>query len=270
VPTEPLPPHPAGNANPAEAEAALPQASVSSTATRPKRHHAKRLLGVLAVVVVLYAVTAYLIVPQLWKRYAGRHPSLEDIPGVTYTGSGIPADPLNVALVGTEEQVMQIMVAAKWFPADPLTLRSCLRIADASVLKRPYDDAPVSNEYLFDRKQDFAFEQPVGPDPRKRHHVRFWKTDTIDDSRPVWVGSAVFDERVELRRTTGQFTHKTAPDVDAERDYLFADLKKTGELADVEIIRGFHKVLEGRNGEGNIWRTDGDLYLGVIKPVGSR
>jgi hypothetical protein len=36
--------------------------------------------------------------------------------------------------------------------------------------------------------------------------------------RPIWVGSAVFDERVGLSRTTGQITHVTAPDVDAERD----------------------------------------------------
>jgi hypothetical protein len=24
--------------------------------------------------------------------------------------------------------------------------------------------------------QDLAFEQAVGPDPRQRHHVRFWET----------------------------------------------------------------------------------------------
>jgi hypothetical protein len=93
-----------------------------------------------------------------------------------------------------------------------LTLDSCLEIAEASVLKRPYDDAPVSNLYLFGRKQDLAFEQAVGGDPRHRHHVRFWRTDDVDtDGRPVWVGSAVYDERVGLSRTTGQVTHVTAP-----------------------------------------------------------
>ena len=84
-------------------------------------------------------------------------------------------------------------------------------------------------------------------------------------SSPVWAGSAVFDKRVGLSRTTGQFTHETAPDVDAERDKLFDDLKQTGDLAEVEIVPGFQKVLEGRNGEGNPWHTDGNLYAGVIK-----
>ena len=81
---------------------------------------------------------------QLWKRYDRRHPALENIPGVTHTASGIPGDPLNVALVGMKANVMKIMVAAKWYAADPLTLASCLEIADASVLKRPYAAAPVA------------------------------------------------------------------------------------------------------------------------------
>jgi hypothetical protein len=220
---------------------------------------------VLALLLV-WALATYLIVPALWKRYAHRHPSLEDVPGVTYTADGIPADPINVALIGTKDEVMKIMLAAKWYPADPLTLRSCLEMAEASVFKREYEDAPVSNEYLFGRKQDLAFEQAVGDDPRHRHHARFWESDKQDpDGRPIWIGAAIFDKRVGLSRTTGEFTHLTTPDVDTERDLLFKDLQQTGDLAEFIIVRGFHKVLEGRNGQGNRWYTDGDLYEGVIK-----
>src|SRR5262249_23603625 len=157
-------------------------------------------------------------------------------------------DPLNVALIGTEAELKNIMRAAKWHPADPLSLRSDLRIAVDSVLKRPYDDAPVSSLYLFGRKEDLAFERPVDNNPRQRHHVRFWKTEVVDeDGRPVWVGSAIFDDRVGLNRRTGQITHHTAPDIDAERDKLFHDLRQTGDLAEEFIVTGFHKVREGRN-----------------------
>jgi hypothetical protein len=232
-----------------------------------RRSRRKKLAMLLGGLLLLWLVAAYLMIPALWKRYARRHPALEDQPGVTYTADGIPADPINVALIGTKAEVMKIMLAAKWYPADPLTLRSCLRIAAASVFKRPDKDAPVSNEYLFGRKQDLAFEQAVGNSPRHRHHVRFWESDkTAPDGRPVWLGAAVFDKRVGFSRTTGQFTHITAPDIDAERDKLFDDLKQTGDLAEVVVVRGFHKDLEGRNGEGVPWRTDGNLYEGVIKP----
>jgi hypothetical protein len=228
-----------------------------------------RWVAALACVVILaYGAVAYLLMPALWKRYVHKHPSLEDVPDVTSTADGIPADPINVALIGTKGEVIHIMLAAKWYPADKLTLRSSLEIAEASVLKREYDDAPVSSEFYFGRRQDLAFEQAVGDNPRHRHHVRLWESDKRDaDGRPVWLGAAIFDKRVGLSRTTGQITHETAPDVDAERDKLFDDLKQTGDLAEFIIVPGFHKVREGRNGEGNPWYTDGNLYEGVIKPA---
>jgi hypothetical protein len=217
-------------------------------------------------VLLVYLAVAYLLLPDFWKRYTRKHPSLDGVPGVTFTADGLPADPINAALIGTRAEMMKIMLAADWHPADKLTFRSCLKITGASVLKRPYDDAPVSNELLFGRKQDLAFEQAVGNNPRHRHHVRFWESDKRDaDGRPVWLGAAIFDRRVGLSRTTGQITHLTAADVDTERDKLFDDLKKTDDLAEFIIVSAFHKLRQGHNGQGNTWHTDGDLYQGVIK-----
>ena len=213
---------------------------------------------------VTYLIAVYLMIPALWKRYTEHHPSY-DVPNITETASGIPGDPLNVSLIGTEAELKRIMQAAKWYPAQPLGVRSDLRIAEDTVLDRPYDDAPVSSLYLFGRKEDLAFEQPVGNDPRQRHHVRLWLTQKIDaDGRPVWIGSAVYDDRVGFSRRTGQITHHTAPDVDAERDKLFEDLHETGELSEMFVVDGFHKALSGRNGGGDPWYTDGKLYVGVI------
>jgi hypothetical protein len=94
---------------------------------------------------------------------------------------------------------------------------------------------------VWGRKQDLAFEQPVGHDPRKRHHVRFWHSDKVDrDGRPLWAGAGTYDERVGLSHTTGQITHHIAADVDTERDHLFRDLQQTGDLAEVYSVEGFH------------------------------
>ena len=217
-------------------------------------------------VLLLYLVTAYLLVPTLWKDYARYHPALEDTPGLTYTGDGIPGDPLNVAIVATKAEAIGVMLAAQWHPADPLSLHSCLEIAAATMLDRPYADAPVSSLYLWGRKEDLAFEQEVGPDPQKRHHVRFWQSEKVDaDGRPLWVGSATYDQSVGLSHTTGQITHHIAADVDAERDHLFQSLEQTHDIDSLQVITDFHKIREGRNGGGDPWHTDGNLYVAVTK-----
>lgn len=229
----------------------------------------KQIVLRICLLLLIYGAVAYLVMPRLWKHYAHRHPSLEDIPDITYTKAGIPGDPLNVALIGTKDDVVRIMKAAKWYPADPLGLRSDLKIGVDSVLSRPDKDAPVSSLYLFGRKEDLAFEQEVGDNPRHRHHVRFWQTTQVDGGgRPIWIGSAVYDKHVGLSKTTGQITHVTAPDVDAERDYLFQCLEKTGDLAEHYAVNNFHKIKSGKNGGGDPWYTDGKLYVGVITMKG--
>lgn len=215
-----------------------------------------------------YLIAAYGILPLVWRFYVHRHPALDDVPGITETRSGIPGDPLNVGAIGTEEELKSLMEAAHWHVADPLSLRSDVRIAEDTVLDKSYDQAPVSSLYLFGRKEDLAYEQPVGDNPRKRHHVRFWKTEKTDtDGRPVWVGGATYDERVGLSHTTGQVTHHIDPNVDAERDHVIESWKQTTHLREVYFVDDFHKVREGKNGGGDHWHTDGRLAVGVIKPA---
>jgi hypothetical protein len=225
----------------------------------------KILLGMLAILAA-YLALAYLAIPLLWTHYAHRHPALDETPGVTLTRDDHPGDPINVALIGSGAELKAIMAEAGWFPADPLGLRSDLKIAADTVLGRPYDDAPVSSLYLWGRKEDLAFEQPVGDNPRQRHHVRFWESKKLDDQgRPLWAGSATYDRRVGLSRTTGQITHHIAPDVDAERDHLFDDLERTGGLIEMHFVDDFHQVREGRNGGGDPWYTDGRLLVGTMR-----
>lgn len=226
----------------------------------------KRLWVGVAAGLLGYGAIAYLLVPYLYSNYARRHSSLENLPRITQTGDGHPGGPLNVALIGSEAEVKRIMVAARWYPADPLTLRSCLEIAEATVLKHPYEAAPVSSLYLKGRKEDLAFEQPVGANPRKRHHVRFWRTEKTDsDGRPLWVGAATFDTHVGFSHATGQVTHHIDGNVDTERDHVLETLRRTGNLAETYREESFHRALAGRNGGDDPWHTDGALLVGVIR-----
>lgn len=220
---------------------------------------------ILVAISAAYLVIAYLLLPLIWREVEGRHPALQEIPRITQTSSEIPGDPLNVALIGSRESLTRAMLGAGWYPADPLTLDSCLRIASDTVLRRPYVDAPVSNLYLWGRKQDLAFEQPVGHDPRQRHHVRYWCSKELDgQGRPLWIGAATFDRKVGFSHTTGQITHHIGPDIDLERDKIFQDLQAFGALTSTDWIDGFHDTLDGHNGGGDRYHTDGRLEVGVL------
>ena len=219
----------------------------------------------------MWGVAAYILAPEIWKTYY-RHDKAADAttetdgePTLTTTSDGHPGDPVNLCLVGSEHDLVLAMTAAGWYPADPITFESSVRIAVDSVIRRPDTDAPVSSLFLFGRKQDLAFELPVGDSPRQRHHVRFWRADREIEGRPMWLGSATFDERVGLSYTTGQVTHHIGPDVDAERDRILDGCEKAGWVETVRWIDGFQLKPEGRNGGGDEWRTDGRLALIVLR-----
>jgi hypothetical protein len=193
------------------------------------------------------------------------HPALHRSPRHTVTASGHPGDAVNVAFIGTEEELHRVLAAAGWYAADPITLQTSIRIAADVVLHKPYAHAPVSDLYLWGRKQDVAFEQPVGNSPKQRHHVRFWRSHEVDaTSRPLWVGAATFDERVEISRTTGGITHKIGPDIDQERNKLVSDAIRAGTLDGYYWVDQFHGQAEGRNGGGDPYFTDRRLAVGVI------
>lgn len=211
-----------------------------------------------------WGVAAYLIVPRLWQFYFRYRPAVTEVDRITQTSDRHPGDPVNIVLVGSDTEVVRGMTATGWFPANPITFRSSARIVEDSVLRRPDDDAPVSDLFLFGRKEDLAFEQPVGDSPRQRHHVRFWRSDKLHEDRPAWIGAATFDERVGFSHTTGQITHHIGPDVDLERDLIANELQKAGLVQSIEWDNGFHSHLEGRNGGGDLWRTDGRLAIVVM------
>jgi hypothetical protein len=224
----------------------------------------RRLGPALLALVALYLGGAYLILPRLWRHYE-HHPALAQAPKTTLAADGLPGDPLNVALVGTEEEVHRAFSAAGWRAAAALGVRSDLGIAGSVLLDRPDPTAPVSNLFLFGRHQDLAFEDEVGESARHRHHVRFWRADALGlGGRPLWIGAATFDRGVGVDHRTGQITHHIAPDLDAERDGLIDALAHAGRLAEVFDVTGVGPTLAGRNGGGDRYFTDGELAVGVL------
>jgi hypothetical protein len=215
-------------------------------------------------VLVTYAALAYVLLPFTWRHYEHQE-GLAAFSMVTRTGDDIPADPINVGAVGSREDVLCAMHAAMWYPADPVTLRSSIQIVGSVLLNRPYRDAPVSRLYFNSKREDFAFEKPVGNSADRRHHVRFWKAlDRGQEGRVVWLGAVTFDRGVGLSHDDARITHHIGPDIDAERDLLSADLMAAKVVRAVYEVTGIGPTLNGRNGGGDPYYTDGEIKISVL------
>ena len=213
----------------------------------------RRLAAAAIAAAALYLALAYLLAPFFWRHFE-HQPKLAGFEATTRTALGLPGDAINVGLEGSEDDVLCAMHAAGWRPADPVTLSSSVRIIGSVVLDRPYLDAPVSPLFYENRKQDLAFEKPSGKSARTRHHARFWKAlDAGDDGLGV-------------SHYTGQITHHTAPDIDAERDLLISDLVQAKKVAELYSVSGVGPTLFSRNGGGDPYFTDGDIAFARLVP----
>jgi hypothetical protein len=223
-----------------------------------------RALAAALMILPSYALLAYVLLPASWSQLQKRLPRQGS--GISYTAEGIPADPLNIALVGSREDVLEAMRAAGWVAADRITLRSGWRDAHSVLFNRSYPSAPVSTHYLGNRPQDLAFEQQVGKSPRRRHHVRFWRVDEPSaPGRPLWIGAATYDAALGVSHFTGEVMHHIDPEVDRERERLLADLETGGAVANVLRAENFRPAGRGRNGGGDPYRTDGALAIAVLR-----
>lgn len=218
-------------------------------------------LAILGSAAVLYGLAAYVVAPAIWSHYEHQR-GLSGLSMVTRTRAGIPGDPIDVGLVGSKTEVLCAMHAAGWYPADPITLRSSMEIVGSVLFDLPYRSAPVSNLYFQDRREDLAFEKPVGRSADRRNHVRFWKVlEQGQEGRNVWLGSATLDRSVGFSHDTGQITHHIDPDIDAERAVLMSDLDAAKVVEASYEVSGIGPTLWGRNGEGDRYYTDGDIRI---------
>ena len=235
-------------------------------ARRRLLREARPLLVALATFLAVYVSVAYELAPAYWRHYE-RQPALATKAMTTTTALGLPGDALNVGLEGSRDEVLCAMPAAGWRPADPITWRSSLRIADSVLLRRAYPTAPVSDLFYDGRRQDLAFEKAAGISPKERHHVRLWLALAHGDSgEPLWLGSATFDRSVGVSHFTGQVTHHIAPDIDAERDLLAHDLAAAGMVEASYSVSGVGPTVFARNGGGDPYFTDGEISVSRLSP----
>lgn len=210
--------------------------------------------------VLVWLILAYGELPHLWSKH--EHKKIRQGEAiVSYTSQDIPADPINLRLIGDSKEIKCAFTRGGWSLADPLSGRSAVGIVGSVVLHRSYPEAPVSSLYLQDRLQDLAFEMDEGRTAHRRHHVRLWQV-----APSQWLGAASYDRGVGLALFTLQVTHKIGPNVDAERDSLAAMLQRQGAHFEGTQPSRVPPGRRQRNGGGDPYYTDGLIKVYALSP----
>ena len=72
----------------------------------------------------------------------------------------------------------------------------------------------------------------------------FWlRTDRPPDAACVhWVGAGTKDTGISLTRLTFQITHSTDLDTNVERDYIVDELRKSGVIGAINLIKAGQRL----------------------------
>ncbi len=176
-----------------------------------------------------------------------------------------PGDPLNLIFVGTSEQIVNAFKQAGWGEAKKLGTKSAMGTVRAMASDSSYEDAPVSQLYLYGRTEDLAFEKTLNTF-LKRHHLRIWQTLlTTPNGRPLWIGAATHDIGLDVHFRV--VSHQIDPNLDTEREKVGADLMASGLVRAEQLVSRPNPLTEGGTATGGTWKTDGQLLVIDVKPT---
>jgi hypothetical protein len=175
-------------------------------------------------------------------------------------------DMVNFVLIGSEKQVQSAIDAANFHVADTDDKKAVLEAAMTTYENKDYLAMPMSTLYLFNRPQDFGYEQaePIAM-VASRHHFRLWKAPFTWNGQTVWVGAGTHDIGFAKDKRNGSVTHKIDPNVDGERENIGASLEKGGKVKSMSYYLPPNPVQDAKNATGDGYKSDGRILVAFVE-----
>jgi len=184
------------------------------------------------------------------------------LPNRSLTGSSKPSDLVNLAFIGSPQQVEEAFQAAGWTYGDSVSTLSVLREMRAMSSLKSYTHLPISKQWLNGAPPDFRFQKSFDS-YQKREHIRIWKEDTLQDG--LWAGGAIRETGAEWSLRKGKFIHHVDGDVDAEREKIVRELRLAGCVAHVSYLKRGQSSESMHAASGDVLQTDGGMAVIELK-----
>jgi hypothetical protein len=187
---------------------------------------------------------------------------LLSLPIRSVTHSGRPSDIVNLAFIGSRQQIETAFQAAGWTYGDSVSTWSVLREMRAFSSLNSYTHLPISNQWLAGKASDIRMEKSFDS-YQKREHIRIWNEDGLE--RDLWVSGAIRETGATWSLRTGRFIHHVDANLDAERDKVVRDLTLSGCVADVHRLQREESPEREKNASGDVLWTDGGIAVIELK-----
>jgi len=175
-------------------------------------------------------------------------------------------DMVNFVLIGSEKQVQSALDAASFHVADTDDKKAVVEAALTTYENKDYLAMPMSTLYLFNRPQDFGYEQaePIAM-VASRHHFRLWKAPFTWNGQTVWVGAGTHDIGFAKDKRNGNVTHKIDPNVDGERENIGSSLQKGDKVKSMSYYLPPNPVQDAKNATGDGYHSDGRILVVFVQ-----
>jgi hypothetical protein len=177
----------------------------------------------------------------------------------------VQADVVNLAFVGSREQVESAFHEAGWVSNDVFTKHSFMRNFYAFLNNSGYAQAPMREFMLDGKPADMSWQKSLNSYAR-RDHLRMWLwSGSASGSQDVWLSSATHDSSAALSVKHHEFVHHISPEIDDERSKVIRDLSAAGCVQSVHMAPrpGMSNLTE--NAIGDPVRTDGSIAVVELK-----
>ena len=197
---------------------------------------------------------------------AGLRKNIDGLPRRVHDHLGNPGDMVNFLIIASEDRAKAALDAADWHLADVDSKEAGLKAIMNTYQKKDYLEMPMSHLYLFDRMQDYGYEQAQAFSVvASRHHFRMWKAPFTYNDETVFVGAGTHDIGFEKDVRSGHLTHKIDPEVDLERENIGQSLQKSGKVKSMTYYLPPNPVQDARNASGGGYHSDGKLLVVFLK-----
>ncbi len=185
-------------------------------------------------------------------------------PERTYSREHKVADVINLAFLGTREQVETAFQRAGWAGSDSFSKHAFILQFAAVLNDSTYVRAPMMPELVDDVPPEMTFQKSLNS-YSKRDHLRVWKRDETLEGSPVWIGAATHDVGASLSLRRMRFVHHIDVDIDQERAKIVRDLRLAGCVESVHLEPRPDVPHYTLNATGEDMHTDGRLTVIRLK-----